>query len=201
MKKCGSIAFKHVVVILLVLITILTWIWQYNRINQFYDSHTLSETKYCEMGEEIEFKGWKGYVDGYSCTVNGFEIIDEDQFYKEYDLTNESVQFDSGNKLILVHITLFNRYSKTQSPALSDFSLYGANYNQHMDFELLMQLNSNVDTNMQIMMSAGEKCELELPFLLYKNDYKQSTWKNIAMCDFYFSIPASPLCQYVPLES
>lgn len=199
MKKYG-VTIKHVVAFLLVLIAMLTWTWQYNRINLFYDSHTLAETKYCEMGEDIEYKGWKGDIDGYSCTVTGFEIIDADQFYKQYDLAKESVQLESDNKLILVHITLFNRYSKTQSPALSDLSLYGANYNQLMDFELLMQLNPNVDTNMQIMIPEGEKCELVIPFILFENDYKDRTWKNINNYTFFISIPASPLCQYVPLE-
>lgn len=190
------------VITICVLFSASVWVIQYNKINHFYESHTIKIEKIYTMNEEIKFE--QDYLAinesavGHSVCMNEVEIVDFDEYINRLELSIDNRKAIKPEKLALVSITLRNIDGDISNIFLPNFSLYGIDSNPQLDYELLSQINLNLDADsLYISLQQGTECNLTLPYMLFEQDFKESVWNNMGSYDFYFQITSFPTAKYI----
>ena len=197
---------KRIALIGLSIAIMVAWVWRYISINQFYDEHTTKTIAYYTIEDEVPFGtdylALHESADGYYIQVESFEIVDFVTCCEDYEVSLDSRQVAIPDKLVLVHITLRNEYSNDQGINLSNFSLYGIDSNPPLDYDLLRQINSILsDGSWGISLPHNSEYQVTLPYMLFREYYKTSTWNNIHDYTFYLQVTAFPTVKCIQLES
>lgn len=188
-KKRKCLIFFAVLLLLSVV-----WTWRYFSMNAYYDSISTITSEIYEMQEEVPFSSdWIQMdmsADGYWLTVNGFEIVN----YEDY-LAASGFSVDNPyppEKLALVHITLKNINSTAKGVMLTEIQLRGVDSIMGMDWDILTAANPILDGNYGICLPAETECDLILPYDLNRANFGSITWYNLEEYAFFLRLTIWP---------
>lgn len=181
------------------------WIFRYNSINHFYKSNTIRTEAFYPMCQEIEFGdeylALNESAEGHSICVNKVEFVDFYDYTSCIGNSADTRKAKEPEKLVLVYITLRNKDGNISDIFLPNFSLYGVDSNPQLDYELLTQINPILQTaSWYVSLQQGAECDLILPYMLFEQDYKRSTWENLESQTFYFQITAFPTAKFIKTD-
>ena len=188
---------KQIFLTVLFLAAVAVWIWRYLTINSFYQEHTTKTIAYYSMGEVVpfgsDFLALHESAEDCYIQVENFEIVDFTEYTQNHKISLDSRQVEIPDKLVLVHITLQNDGIDDQDINLANFALFGIDSNPPMDYDLLCQINPILSGGIwEITLSQNGEYQITLPYMLFKQYYKNSTWNNLDNYTFYLQCTSIP---------
>lgn len=188
---------KKIFLIILFFATVAVWGWRYLTVNKFYQEHTTKTISFYSMEDEVpfgsDFLALHESAEGCYVQVENFEIVDFTEYTQNQKISLDSRQVEMPDKLVLVHITLRNKGNDNQDINLSHFALFGIDSNPPMDYDLLCQINPLLSDGIwEITLSQKGEYQITLPYMLFKQYYKNSTWSNLDNYTFYLQCTSIP---------
>lgn len=168
------------------------WVWRYISLNEYYKSFQLTTKETHSMHEKVDFgDNWiqKGVsAEGYSLEVISCQIQDYETFIEDNDADGQlkSQIAYPPEKLLLLHVILFNQNSDAEGVMLIDLQVSGIDNIIPMEWDALIALNPILEGNYGISLAKDSQCELILPYALYKEQFGGHTWRNIE--DYAFEL-------------
>lgn len=187
MKKTVRLALILTVLILLAA----AWTWRYVTMNKYYDDLDNGDYKLYQAGELVPFEddGNDKHTDlnGYHIRVDGYEVKEYSTYLEENDISLPA-RASEPDKLALVYVTLVNETCDPNPVMLTDMMLHGVDSVVPMDWDVLVEANSVLDGKTGIALKPGTECQLVLPFGLYRDRFKSSTWRKIDTYKVYLQV-------------
>lgn len=124
-------------------------------------------------------------MEGYEIQINDAEVLTYEKFLKKYNAEDEYTQIP--DKVYDVSVTLKNVDADDGIGIdLSEFYLQGNCYFTGLNTNLLEVSSPNLDGAVAIALRKGTEFNINLPFDLYEDDFRNSTWNNLEKFDMNF---------------
>lgn len=198
MSKKRKCLFLSAVFLLLSVV----WTWRYFSMNAYYDNISTITSEIYEMHEEVPFSSdWiqmNMSADGYSLTVNRFEIVEYEDYLEAFGFSVDNPY--PPEKLALVHVTLHNKNSDAEGVMLTELQLGGIDSIMGMDWDILTEANPILERNFGICLPVETECNLILPYDLYSANFGSATWRNIEEYNFLLRLTIWPTEKKIALK-
>lgn len=193
---------KTIFAVIVILLVSVLWLWRYTTLNQYYQELNQSSVVCYQMDDEVPFGTdyieWNVPANGYYISVDGFEILDYQEYLDAAPFDLEPVLESDG--IALVHITLRNENSTDPGIFLSDFSLHGIDSVQGMDWQILTAANPILNGGHGIQLKQGTQEQFVLPFYIRKDSLGSDTWNSLEDYTFYLRVTSFPTQKDIELE-
>ena len=194
---------KNIAVLILALLLATGWTWRYVTMNTYYDSFVTTQKETYRIGDVVRIEddlgGWTSSLNGYSLRVDKFEVQDFDTYVESIDFEPDEY-YIPGERVALLHITLFNEDSDAEGVMLTDFQLRGVDTIIYLDWDLLTAANPVLGDNYGIKLSPGTQCSIVLPHKLQKEYFGSWTWNHFEDYKLYFRVTVHPTEKIIEVQ-
>ena len=190
---------KSLFLIICMLFISALWFHQYIKINQYYDSITVAKTEILPMGQKVSFGenliNKDAPANGYTMQVNTVSFEKQAEFLPEPDSS------EPDSRIILVNASFECNSADAPPINLTLFRLFSQNMIFGIDTRMLYELNLDLldGTNPILSLQNGDKCQVILPYRIYKSDLSKSDWKNLGVYPLYLRMSIFPRRIYFEL--
>lgn len=198
---------RNILLVILTLALAAGWLWRYITMNSYYDAMIADYiTQTYAVGDIVSFGtdysgadfSGKGGLEGYSIRVDKVEIVDYDSYITSENLILEDDPYRvDPDKLVLVHITLLNENSEADGVMLSGLPLMSRADNIPIDYNVLAALNNG---NYGVHLSQQTQYSTVIPYQLFKDHFRPSTWRNLETQSFYLQVTGFPIERIIQVQ-
>ncbi len=182
-----------------------SWMRKYKQVNDFYKEHTIKNEIFYPANNNVKFDDdfltLSENAKGHEICVNKFEIIDYSDVEIDWQFAEERVS-TPPDRLLLIDVTLRNIDGPTSNIDISNFFLFGNDSNPQIDYEVLCKLNPEIQSDsFYVSIPQGTEQNFILPYMLFKENYRLSTWRAMDHYPFYLQITAFPNTKFICLNN
>jgi hypothetical protein len=119
--------------------------------------------------------------------INGYTVLSKEEAKEKY---NYDLEMDEEVKIILVNVTYFNKTNKSKTVDTRPNSIEKTGYSTATEMMFYSLCNQ---FDLDVILKAGEKKEVILPYILFKFQFKQREWEKLEDEVFYISNSRYPV--------
>ena len=194
---------KHIIVLTIALLLVAGWAWRYVTLNAYFDSLVNTEKQKYHLGDIVPFENDLGdmrvNLNGYSIRADSFEVQDFDDYIDSIGFVMDE-HYYPGDKIALLHITLFNEDSEAEGIMLTEFNLSGVDATIYLDWDLLIAANPVLEGNCGIKLSPGTECSIILPYKMQEEFFGAWTWNHFEDYELFFRMTAYPTEKLIQVQ-
>lgn len=194
---------KHIIVLTIALLLVAGWIWRYVSMNAYFDSLVTLEKATYQIGDIVPFEDdlgeWETNLNGYSLRVDKFEVQDFNTYAESIDFKPDEY-YTPGERVALLHVTLFNEDSDAEGVMLTDFQLRGVDTIIYSDWDMLLAANPVLGENYGIQLLHGTEYSVVLPYKVQEDLFTSWTWNHFNDYDLFFRLTSYPTEKIIKLQ-
>jgi hypothetical protein len=191
---------RKLIIIPVIAVLVLAWVFQYIRVNQYFNRAYPFDIQTYQMGEFVPFDEDvlnRILLTGYEIQVESARIMNVEQFFYLYNVNMSDQNIDNlPEKICDVEITIRNVGTDAELDIpglyLPDLVLHGVDYTTDWNPELMGIANPNMDGVLGVSVPPGYIYTAHVIYNLRKIHFSSFTWSHLENYSFWITMTDYP---------
>lgn len=192
--------YRLFIIIGAVVLTV-AWGWRFLYLNQYFSERYGVEKQEYHIGDTVSLGDnmmGGSVLDGYSVNVKSAEIMECDDFLKEYGTSAEEMELtDKPERICKVILTISNRASQAEGVYLPDLTFYGTSFYGDWNDELIALANPVLEGSLGIALPENSDYEITMIYNLRKMHFTSYSWNHIRERTFWLKVTDFPVMKTI----